>query len=51
MAVNHEKESIIFMAKKIIALIDIQIMNNREQKKFEDKTENFAEIKANTMHF
>ena len=40
-----------FVAKKVVALISIQTMSNERQKNFGDKTENSAEIKANTMHF
>ena len=51
MAANYGEKSVMFVAKKIIALISIQTMNNKRQKNFEDKTENIVEIKANTMHF
>lgn len=51
MVVSYGKESVIFVIKKIIALANIQIMSNGRQKNFENKTENFAKIKANTMHF
>ncbi len=51
MAVNHGEESVMFVAKKVIALISIQTMSNKRQKNFGDETENSAEIKANTTHF
>ena len=51
MAVSHEKKSIMFVAKKVVVLLNIQIMSNIRQKNFKDKTENFVEITANTMHF
>lgn len=50
-AVNHKKESIIFVAKKIITLTSIQIINNGKQKNFCNKIKNFAEINANTTYF
>lgn len=50
-AVNYKKEGVMFVAKKIIALINIQTMSNRRQKNFGDKTENFIEIKVNIIHF
>ena len=51
MGISYEEESVMFVAKKVITLMNIQIMNNRKQKNFGDKTENSAEIKANIMHF
>lgn len=51
MAVNHKEESVIFAAKKVVPLINIQTISNGRQKNFENKTENFVEIKANTTHF
>lgn len=51
MAASHREKSVIFVAKEVVALISIQTMRNRRQKNFRDKTENFVEIKANTMHF
>lgn len=40
-----------FMDKKFVALISIQIMKNGKQKNFGDKTKNSVKIKANTIHF
>ena len=51
MAINHKIESVIFMAKMVVTLISIQIISNRKQKNFGDKTENFVEIRANITHF
>ena len=51
MAVNHGEESVMFVIKKVVALTNIQMMSNGRQKNFEDKTENSAEIKANTTLF
>ncbi len=50
-AVNHGEESVMFVAKKVVALISIQTISNKRQKNFGDKTNISAEIKANTMHF
>lgn len=50
-AINHRKTSVIFVIKKIIALISIQKISNKRQKNFRDKIGNFAEIKANIIHF
>lgn len=50
-AVNYEEESVIFMAKKLVTLANIQMMSNRKEKNFGGKTENFIEIKINTMYF
>lgn len=50
-AVNHGEKSVIFVAKKIIALISIQPIRNKKQKNFKDKTKNFVKIKVNTIHF
>lgn len=50
-AVNYRKTSVMFVTKKIIALISIQKMSNKRQKNFRDKIGNFAEIKANIIHF
>ena len=47
----HGKESVMFVAKKVVALIDTQKLNNRRQKSFEDKTKNFVEKMINTTHF
>ena len=49
--VSHGKENIIFVVKKIVTQTSIQIISNRKQKNFEDKIENFLEIKANTTYF
>lgn len=51
MAINHGEKSVIFVNKKVIALIIIQTMSYRRQKNFENKTENFVEIKANIIYF
>lgn len=51
MGVSYKEKSVMFMVKKIVALINIQTMSNERQKNFGDKTENFVEIKANTTHF
>ena len=50
-AISHGKESVMFVAKKVAALISIETMSNGRQKNFGDKTENFVEIKVNTTHF
>ena len=51
MGVSHEKKNVMFVAKKIVALIDIQTINNGKQKNFRDKIENSVEIKANITYF
>ena len=51
MAVNYGEKSVIFVAKKVVALINIKTMSNKRQKNFGDKTENFVEIRAKTTHF
>lgn len=50
-AVGHGKKNVMFVAKKVVALTNIQMMNNKRYKNFGGKTENFAKIKANTMLF
>lgn len=49
--INHGEKSVIFLTRKIFALINISMMSNRRQKNFRDKTENSAKINANIMHF
>lgn len=49
--VRYEEKSVRFMAKKIVTLISLQTINNRKQKNFEDKIENFVKIRVNTIHF
>ncbi len=49
--VSHGNKSVMFVKKNIFALINIQTMSNGRQKNFEDETENFAEIRANTTYF
>lgn len=49
--VNYREESVIFVIKKIVTLANIQMMSNRRQKNFGEKTENFMEIKVNITHF
>ncbi len=51
MTVNHGEESVMFVEKKVVALISIQTISNGRQKNFGDATENSAEIKANITHF
>ena len=51
MAVSHGKKSVMFVEKKVVALMSILKKKNRKQKNFRNKTKNFAEIKANTTHF
>ena len=51
MAVSHRKKSVIFVAKKVVALISIQTMSNGRQKNFGDETENFVEIREDITHF
>lgn len=51
MAVGHKEKNVIFVAKKVVILTSIWIMSSRKQKNFSNKTKNFAEIKANTIHF
>lgn len=46
-AISYKKENVMFVAKKIIALISIQKMSNRKQKSFRGKTKNLTEIKPN----
>lgn len=50
MAKSHKK-SVLFMIKKIVALISIESMSNRKKKNFRDKTENFIKIKTNIIYF
>ena len=49
-AISHREESIIFVAKKIVTITSIQMMNNRRQKNFGDKIKNFTEIKVNIIY-
>ena len=51
MAISHGKESVMFVVKKVVALINIQIISNRRQKNFGDKIENSAKIKPNITLF
>ena len=50
-AIRYIEKSVRIVVKKVVALISIQTMSNRRQKNFGDKTKNFVEIKANTIHF
>lgn len=50
-AISHKEKSVIFVIKKVVALISIQIISNGISKNFGIKTENFLEIKTNTIHF
>lgn len=50
-AISQGEKSVTFMAKKVVTLISIQMISNRKQKNFGDKTKNSAKIKANTTHF
>ena len=45
MTLSHGEESVMFIEKRAVALISIQMMSNGRQKNFGDKTENFVEIK------
>lgn len=45
--VSHIKKSIIFLIKKFVALINIQTINKRKQKNFQNKTK----IKVNIIYF
>lgn len=40
-----------FIKKKVLILISIQTINNKKQKNFGNKIENFAKIKVNIIHF
>ena len=40
-----------FVTKKIITLTTFQMMSNKKQKNFRDKTKTFLDINANKMHF
>lgn len=51
MTVSYEKESVMFVEKKVFTLIGIPKISNGRQKNFGDKTGYFAEIKANTTYF
>ncbi len=51
MAISHGEKIVIFMEKRVVVLVSIQTMTNGRQKKFRDKTENFAGIKVNTTYF
>ena len=51
MEISHGEENVMSVAKKVIALIDIQTMNNGKQKNFGDKTKNSVEVKANRTYF
>lgn len=48
---RYEEKNIMFMAKKVVTLANIQIRSNEKQKNFGDKTENSMEIKVNTTYF
>lgn len=48
--ISYEEKNVIFVAKKVVALTSIQMMSNRSQKNFKDKTENFVEIKVNITY-
>lgn len=51
MAVSLREKSVLFVAKKIISLISIQMITNRSRKNSKDKTENSVEIKTNITYF
>lgn len=38
MAVNHGEKNVMFVAKKVVALINIKTMSNKKQKTFETKS-------------
>ena len=48
---SYKEKNVMFVEKKVVTLINIQIINNKRQKNFENKIENSTEIKANIMHF
>lgn len=50
-AVSHREKNILFVIKKVVAQISIQLVGIRKQKNFRDKIENSIEIKANSRHF
>lgn len=50
-AVNYGKESVIFIAKTIVALTNIQIISNGRPKIFGNKFENSVGIKTNIIYF
>lgn len=47
MAVSHGDESVMFVAKKVVALVSIHMMDNEKLRNFGDATENSMEINAN----
>lgn len=49
--VSHGKRTIIFIVKKIVPLITIQIMSNKKQKTFKDKIMKSIMIKVNIIYF
>lgn len=49
--ISYEEESFIFVAKKVITLINIETINNKKQKNFGNNTKNYTEIKANTTYY
>lgn len=51
MAINYRKKNVIFIAKKVVALTNIEIMSNGKQKNFGKEIKNCAEIKANITQF
>lgn len=51
MAVSHEKQNVLFVAKNVVTLTSIQMISNGEQKNFKNKTENFAKINRNITYF
>lgn len=48
--ISHRETSVIFVTKKIITLISIQIMSNKKQKNIGDETEIFVKIISNITH-
>ena len=50
-AISHGEKSVMFVVKKVVALVNIQMIRNGRQKNFGDKTKNSMEIKANTSLF
>lgn len=49
--INHKEKSVMFIIKKVIALINIQTISNKRQKNLKGKTKSFVKIKADKMHF
>lgn len=51
MAIGYKEKNVIYVIKKVITLTNIQIITNKRQKNFGNKTKNFKKIKTNTTYF